>query len=373
MTVTSSAAAGNQTAVPRIGAEARGGTFLGVGRDNNFDVMRWGMAVLVIWSHCFALLAGNDDTEPLHRLTGGHVTFGGIAVDVFFIISGFLIAMSWERSKSVWMYLRNRVCRIYPGFLAVTLICAFVITPLITTSWGIIGGPFWAAAKLDVYFSWPIFGHNPIPGIMNGSLWTVQYEFKCYLLILALGLLGLFRRRVVVAVLLGLAMVAYAMPTPPPIHPWILNVVGGDTNWFRFLCFYLAGTAFYLYRDAIPNRAAVAGVCAALMAGSLFYLPALPVALAVCGTYLVFWLAFTRIISFPRWTRYGDFSYGIYLWAFPIQQLIVMKVGASNLSPGTFFALATPCAMVAGVLSWHLVEKWFMRKKAKPGADVLPR
>ncbi|RYD96627.1 MAG: acyltransferase, partial [Sphingomonadales bacterium] len=96
---------------------------------NNFDFIRLMMALLVVLSHSYALALGSEAREPLSIATNGHYNSGNIGVWVFFIVSGFLIAHSWERSASLPAYLSKRVRRIYPGYLAATAVCAFVVTP----------------------------------------------------------------------------------------------------------------------------------------------------------------------------------------------------------------------------------------------------
>ena len=101
---------------------------------NNFDALRFFFAGLVIFAHSFALLSGTDDTEPLMMLTH-QMTFGGVAVDCFFIISGCLVTLSWQRSRGVRDYLGKRVRRIYPGFIVAMAFCALVIAPVGHDDW----------------------------------------------------------------------------------------------------------------------------------------------------------------------------------------------------------------------------------------------
>src|SRR4051794_11831245 len=94
-------------------------------RSNNFDFFRLAMATLVIYSHTFPLLYGsNQGIEPLARVTGGQLTFGALAVDVFFIISGFLITMSWQHSRGTFDFLKRRLRRIAPAYLCAMLLMA---------------------------------------------------------------------------------------------------------------------------------------------------------------------------------------------------------------------------------------------------------
>ena len=99
-------------------------------RENNFNTMRLMMALLVVWSHSFALFLGSEDNEPISLLMNGAYNAGNIGVLVFFVISGFLITHSFQNSKSLREYMVRRVRRIHPGFIVATTICAFVVVPL---------------------------------------------------------------------------------------------------------------------------------------------------------------------------------------------------------------------------------------------------
>ena len=99
-------------------------------RENNFNFLRFALAVLVLFSHSFSLIHGGDRWDWLYILTRGQVFGGGLAVDGFFIISGSLILQSWLRSLSAGDYLRKRALRIYPGYLVCALLCIFVVGPI---------------------------------------------------------------------------------------------------------------------------------------------------------------------------------------------------------------------------------------------------
>src|SRR5262245_27727188 len=103
------------------------------GRTNNFDAIRLAMALLVVWSHSFALYYGSEKNEPISLLLSGAYNAGNIGVMVFFIVSGFLIPQSFSRSGSLTNYLARRARRIYPGYLVATSLCAFAVIPLFST------------------------------------------------------------------------------------------------------------------------------------------------------------------------------------------------------------------------------------------------
>jgi peptidoglycan/LPS O-acetylase OafA/YrhL len=343
------------------------------GHDNNFDVMRFAMAVLVIFSHCFACtLGGGDDHEPLNRLTGGRVSSGGLAVDVFFVISGFLITASWERSRSALPYFRKRVLRIYPAFVVATVVGVCAIGPLAgRTARPLLSRPVVVGlVRSAVTFEEPrypgAFAANPLPNAINSPVWTIRWEFACYGMVAALGVVGLLRWRSVVLVALLGVTIAYAMELPLRMPSFVGGPGYVAKHWARLPAFYLVGVTLYLYRDRVPIHAGLAGICAALLAASLVFPRLLTASLVLAGGYLVIWIAYQRWARLPRFAKYGDFSYGIYLYGFPIQQSLVAILGA-RLTPASLFVTATPLAVLAGAASWYGVERWFVRPKtARP-------
>jgi peptidoglycan/LPS O-acetylase OafA/YrhL len=213
-----------------------------------------------------------------------------------------------------------------------------------------------------------IFENNPFPGALNGSLWTIPYEFKSYLALMALGGLGLLHKRNLVLPCLLVATIAGSV-VYPYCHLTVLErgaIAGGfgqATAWFDVLPYFLAGAVFYQYRGSRPlcNRYAACSALALIFAALLPPFGRIVFPFAI--TYLLFWFSFHPLIHFHNWARHGDFSYGIYLYAFPIQQLLAMTV--PGISPLLMFATATPLAVVSGLLSWHIVEKHFMRARDK--------
>jgi peptidoglycan/LPS O-acetylase OafA/YrhL len=176
---------------------------------NNFDLIRLFAAALVVFSHSCILTDGNYSHEPLSILTGGSYALGRIAVDIFFVISGFLITMSFESTNSLPNFLWKRCLRIFPALIVLLFLTTFIIGPIAT------------ALPLHEYFSRDdtyayltnvrlfrlqyslprVFENNPYPNAVNGSLWTLAYEFVCYLLVAILGVLGILKKRKLIATL----------------------------------------------------------------------------------------------------------------------------------------------------------------------------
>ncbi len=345
-------------------------------RRNNFDAIRLFLAVLVIYSHSFPLSLGDNNQEPLFRITKHNLSFGGVAVAAFFIVSGFLITHSWIRRPMLKEFLRNRVLRIVPGYAACILISALVIVPLFAgvqhTTSGHAGWfpTAWGILTLDKYEPAGVFPHNPFPGEFNGSLWSIHFEFLCYLLVGALGVAGMLRRRFV-AVLLFVLLPLFVADRVlyHPIHwPGCLKYYPtyliGDFGLLIFsTAFFLAGSTFRIYLRHIPRSRWLAGVAVLVAACSLLF-PGAPVLAAMfAGTYLILYVAFSRTLQLHNAARFGDFSYGTYLYAFIIQQLLVSVW--PGVTPMQLFLAAAPLALLAGAASWFTTERRFLRAKHK--------
>ena len=345
-------------------------------RRNNFDFLRFLLASTVILSHCWPLLRGSDATEPLSRLTGGRLTLGGLSVNFFFVISGYLVANSWAFAPDFSRFLKKRAARIYPGYAAAVLLCL----PVMWAAWDRhvpfpflrrLAGAVWESLTLGFPSSPHAFIANPLPFVVNGSLWTVRFEFWCYIALAALGTAGLMsRRRAVAAAFVAAFAVASVLDiTQTPIG-WgtAVNWVFGEFRfWPRFATYFLAGVVFYLWRDRIPRSGLVAAPAALLLGLSMIKPWGLSLTLPSCGVFLLFSIAYAPL-GVERFGRFGDFSYGIYLYAFPVQQLLVMwfRPGMTVLR---LFLLAAPPAILAGALSWHFVEKHFLRRHSAAVVD----
>ena len=349
-------------------------------RQNNIDFVRIVLALLVILSHSYPLALGYERTEPFAVLSRGQVTGGHIAVDLFFILSGFLITASYERSSSAASYLRKRVARIYPGFLLLSLLTLLLVVPLAHAR---IAGTSLAARILNVtgntlrLAEWQYtgaFSHNPAPGVLNGSLWSIYYEFWCYIGVLALGLTGLLRSRTFLVILFAVSIAVSLLFGAHVVYlsGGILGeLFGYPPFWARLIPMYLAGVVFYRFRNLIPvSRVAIAICVIALVVAfvmPLGYTAIFPIA----GTYLVMCFSFSSSIRLHKTNRFGDFSYGTYLYAFPIQQLIMSAIG-HPIHPLLLFACATPPTLLAAAISWYTVERRFLQAVRKKKSETTP-
>ncbi len=327
------------------------------GRDNNLNLIRMVAATSVLVSHAWPISLGSGSWEPLSETLGW--SLGGVAVLVFFSISGFLIARSFER-QSTARWVLARVLRLVPALLVVLVLTAWLLGPLVTT---------WA---LPAYFSngftytyvprnlllynqqgqLPgVFEGNPLPKATNGPLWTLYYEVCWYLVVLVLGLAGALTRRTWLAAALALFAVGYA----------VVALALGDaavadkTRWFFLLGLpFATGIGFYAWRDRLPMSPAILAVLA-LAAVVAHRTPVFDVLFGLALSYAVFLLAFAVGGGLRAYNRVGDFSYGMYIYGFPVQQLMVHFFGPMR--PPVNVALALPLALGFAMLSWFLIER----------------
>jgi peptidoglycan/LPS O-acetylase OafA/YrhL len=344
-------------------------------RHNNFDAIRFVLAASVIVSHSWDLLGRpNPFSSPRNQ-----TALGSIAVDAFFIISGFLIAQSFQHSRTTLEYLWKRAVRILPAFVAAGLVSLLFFAPLpvgfAASYWPQIYWPGFFFRLLTVQSPYipDTFTANHWPYV-NSAIWTVHYEVVCYVLLVALGIFRLIGRRTILIAVgaLMIVRIIYELYFPQllrafpenPLFSFAEWPIGGTPGYYpRFFSLFLAGTAFYLWRDRIryTNRGAlVAATALVLSMPTATYLVAMPAA----GAYFIFWLSFTPSIPLQRFGRYGDFSYGMYVYGWPVQQTVIWLTG-SRWPP---LAVATTSIVIAlgfAVVSWKLVEAPFLRLKPR--------
>jgi peptidoglycan/LPS O-acetylase OafA/YrhL len=329
-------------------------------RPMSFDLLRLGAAVAVLLSHSYAVVGRGEPGL-------GEQSLGNIAVLVFFAISGFLIAQSWSAEPRLVLFALKRALRILPALVVVLVVSAVVIGPLVTsaslgdyvTNTATFKYIIFNTAMKTTYALPGVFDGNPMAGVVNGSLWTLKHEVFCYAMVAGLGVFGLLRdRRVATAVLLVL--------------------LGG------FALAQSHGPGFF-DQSTLERSFAVAMLLAVWQDRVPFSLPAAAVGLVAWGVATsaevtgAAWLAVfaipyatitvaTRITPAAEvWLRGNDVSYGVYLWAFPVQQLLI---GQLDLSPIALSALALPLTVLIAFASWKVVEAPALRLKSRAARRI---
>lgn len=323
---------------------------------------------MVIVSHTPELVDGDRHRELLTRLFGT-ISFGELAVDSFFIISGYLIVASFVRSGNWRSYIRKRCSRIYPGFVVASLISLFVVAPIVGSSLSIVLSELprhIITIALLQYLEVPgTFPHLAYANV-NGAVWTIAYEFRCYLIAAALGCAGAFRRPGFIAIIAAGLMLCFILFPAPVLRNLVMGLpasplwIGRLDVSLRLTAIFLAGSLFYLWRDRIVFSAV--GVTTAAM-GLLMALATKVTAeagMAVFGGYLIFaFAACAGGTMFARINDRNDISYGTYLYGWPIGGILLTSFPAMSLPLIAIMTMVL--SMAAGWASWHYVEKPAMR------------
>lgn len=328
-------------------------------RRNSLGALRLALAVLVAVTHATAVGFG-------HQPRVGGTNVSDLAVDAFFVISGFLVTRSLLRLPTLRRYAWHRFLRIMPGFWACLVVTAVLAAPLAAALTGrpplsvftAAQDPAWRYVVVNAalpVLQYPIAGLGGGPGsppeVFDGALWTLKYEAACYVLLAALALAaGLRRRRWPVAVLcllVWLAAVVHAAGGPgidlPALEP-------GETT--RFLLVFLLGALAHLYGRSVPVSGALVLLSGAVLAVSLVVLPDYELLGAPALAYLCVWAAIRARLPEPRW----DLSYGVYVYHWPIQFLLALA-GLQVVGEELFTVVALTLALGAAALSWVLVER----------------
>ena len=333
-------------------------------RRNNLDHIRLFLATAVFFYHT-AVVSRVEELAWLGRLFSAD-----LAVKGFFVISGFLVFMSYERSRGIGDYLSRRVRRLYPGYVAVVLLAAFGLSlasslPL-RQYFG--SGGLWRylAANLSFFnFLGPslpgVFDANHLQAV-NGSLWTLKIEVMFYLFVPCLAWLLRRSRPFVVLVVLYAFSLAY-------LHVLRHMAAGPDAFMARVarqlpgqLAYFLAGTGLYLYRHeagrllGLKTLLPAVAVLALERFSGIVLLEPLAIALVIVN------LAFYRPLDMNV-CRFGDLSYGVYIVHFPIVQILSQK-GLLAAHPLGGFVIAVVSVYLAAFALWHLVEKRFLRRSS---------
>ena len=327
---------------------------------NNLDFMRFAAAMAVLISHCYPLF-DKSRVDPVQELTGWQ-TLGGLAVDVFFIISGFLIAQSWSRDPNAIRFLKRRALRILPALYAFFLIGTFIAGPILTA---LPFSAYFSAANISSFLgqfgifwlltSLPgVFDHNPYPGYFDGSLWSIRVEVACYAAAVLFGVSGLFSRKwavtAVAALTFGLYVYCiYFAPAPHVFLNMELRMSADVTAYF------FAGAALYFWWPQIPRLHGAYAMMIFAIGVALGGFN-LPVVFHLVLPLLIMSMAFHPTARLSKFGGTGDYSYGIYIYAYPITQTIMYLFGQSITLPGLML-LSTAATLLCAFLSWHFIEK----------------
>jgi peptidoglycan/LPS O-acetylase OafA/YrhL len=329
-------------------------------RKNALNAFRLALAIGVILWHSYKLTGHDVPFAPARQL------LSEIWVDGFFAISGFLITSSWLRNPRIRDYFVARGLRILPGFYTCLVVTALIVAPIgVALQGGSAAKLLLSSAPIEyvvknsaVWMNQFDIGGTPrgIPwsGAWDGSLWTLGWELLCYIAVAVVGAVGLLRRRWLVPAAMTLCWSALLLST-------VLGFPRIPHDGARFAVMFLAGALVHQCRDVIPARWSLVALCGVVvLAASL--LPDYRLIAAVPLAYAI--IVSGSLIHNKRFRLQTDLSYGVYIYAFPIQQLLVI-CGLGSLNPLTFWVIAATASLPIAALSWTLVEKPAMSLKSR--------
>lgn len=336
-------------------------------RNNNFDFLRILFSSLVILSHSYPLTyALYGKPELLASITNNQIDFGSLAVDAFFVISGYLIFISLKNSATALNYFWKRLLRLYPG-LIVLLVLTLLIVPIFYTGNNIfLEKTYWTYMPSNLtlcriqYEINGVFENNPMPRSINGSLWSLSYEFSMYLFLLLL--FRLRHTKAVYWIILVAFFISYFLHVTQStfLEKYLVLVQLHAKELYRLAAYFLAGSALtYFNLKKIASYKTIVPifllVIISLVVGFFkitapLLLPILILLIGVAGTK-----PFNNISK-----SMGDISYGVYIYGFFVQQILMFYF---KLSPILLFCFSIMITYVLAYFSWHFIEKKALKYK----------
>lgn len=337
-------------------------------RNNNFNIIRILAAYAVLVSHSFPLAMGKEAVDPFHHLLG--MTLGTIAVDIFFLVSGFLVTASLLTRQSTVEFVWARVLRIFPALFVMLLLTVFGLGLFFTTdTWS----SYLTDPKIYRYFrkcliliggvtyDLPgVFEGNPYKNAVNGSLWTMPYELKMYALLAfiwaALRITPRFRPKA-----FKIAVVSGALLAGLFVMFTHLGVTNDKGLFSRLLFMFLSGAAFFVLRDRIILSYRLFFCFSVIFLLTMFDKQIFFLVYMATLAYLLFFVAYVPAGTLRLYNKLGDYSYGVYIYAFPVQQSVAALLPSVTVS--SMVIISSFITLPIAALSWHFLEKHALKQK----------
>ena len=330
-------------------------------RRNTFTTMRIILAWLVLYGHSFAIAKTPGVSDPLNRLFQGSMWIGELSVNSFFALSGFLVCASYV-NRGFLDYAVSRGLRIFPALIISVIFVTMVLGAATSTlrlsdyfseleTWRYLRN---ALAFFRMYWYLPGVFEGNVNQAVNGSIWTLTVEVRCYALLAICGLLGVFQHRHIANFFLA-CLFLFSL-----FYFYEVPMLGVKEKWARPAGYFLLGVILYVNRDRVVLDLRLAAL-ALLLCGSAMGKPWFDYVFAVSWVYLLFYLAY-RSPYIDADKKIGDISYGVYIYAWPIQQLVVFL--SPGMHPYENVIWSTLIVVPMSWLSWHYAEKPILGLKA---------
>jgi peptidoglycan/LPS O-acetylase OafA/YrhL len=336
--------------------------------------MRILAAAMVIITHSLVLTGETEKSDILYKISGGEIMISTLGLRMFFVISGLLIMQSMATSATIISFVFKRVLRIFPGLIVCVLLTVFLFGPIFTDTT--------IRSYFDLHTTWtylinislykiqlqlPSVFESNLVQVVNGSIWTLAYEFSYYMMVIGLSIIGIFKKRslifILFAIFLALQVWTVYYDVPPKFFYFLIYTDLQLNHFSDFGLYFTAGSIAYLYSDSIRYTHTIALI--AFLAYSISI--AADVAWVMKYTalpYLILYAGYMPIHpKITAWGKNGDFSYGIYIYGMIIQQAILTVAGVLN--PYVLSLLSLIAVFPFAWLSWHLIEKNALKLKTR--------
>lgn len=344
-------------------------------KNNTFDYIRIILALFVIFAHSYPIFYGIGTKDIITDKILKTVSLGRFAVIGFFILSGFMITQSILHSKNMKEFILKRVIRIFPALIVMLLLTVFALGPMVyggnivdyfknASVWKYLGQNINLFGN-TAYTIEGVFTNNPYTGAINGSLWTLKHEFILYIVLMVLSMCTVLKNKKAMLALTGVSIVTFVLSIP--LNPILecfthIGIVMEINEFTQLSMYFFIGVSIYLYKDKIKMSfpyfiltiiILFIGIC----------LNATKYVLIVTMPYIIMYLG-TFKFSKNFLGKIGDLSYGLYIYAFPIQQLLVFYF-KNNLTIWTYMLSAIAVTSIFAILSTVLIDNNIKKLKDK--------
>lgn len=328
--------------------------------DNNFNLIRIAAALGVFISHCFPLSGYSFGGKPQ--------LLGFLSLNVFFIISGFLVTKSYFNRESTFSYFRARALRVFPALFVAVIYSVFVIGLVFSTL--PINEYLRELAVYEYFFknSLLILPSTPdyLPSVfleskyrptVNAPLWSLPYEIWCYLILAFLAIVTSARQNVTLfsIVVVSILIICYGVFATNYVLGTSQYAILLDKEAYRLAAMFLLGVAAYLFKDYIKLSHWIVAIILIVIILSSSYRPIFVTFTYVALAYLTFYFAYVPSGHIRQYNKLGDYSYGVYIFGYPTQQALGQVL--PNLSLVLFFLISFLITLMLAVTSWHCIEK----------------
>lgn len=343
-----------------------------IGRDNNLNLLRFTAALAVLISHSFVVVTGSEKSEPLLSTLG--MTWGSIAVDVFFVTSGFLVTSSLLSRKNTIEFILSRALRIYPALITMVIVSVVLLgifateLPFVSfienpATWTYIYKNMSLWSGVTGYLP-GVFDSVPFANKVNASLWTLPFEVRMYgilaIIWLSLYPFGRLRQHTI-----SLAIILFAA-AGLIIHLRDFILFDAIDQFHRLFFMFFSGSAFYMLKNRIPLSPSIFLSSMLILLLSITNKEIYFIAYTLLVAYITLWIAYVPKGAIRKFNKLGDYSYGVYIYAFPIQQSVIAFF--PNSSVELLIIVSSAITLLFAFLSWHLIEKRALNQKEQLAA-----